>query len=372
MLNRELQKIIDTLNLSELKDSFKNKIAGKKLAIFGAGEAGRKLINVLVKKKIDIDAVISSDNKQWNKKIEDFIVSSPDILSKDEWFVIIASLFWKEIESKLIKRGINNFCSHYFQDLVSTKFDEIIKASEKILELIEIMADIKSIEVLRELLSVLIYEDVFSLSNYFTEQQYLPDDIPELTNALQKIDGDIVDAGAWDGDTLELFINNPITSTKNQIIWSFEPGPTAFDKLCQRIKVNKWEDKCRAIRACLGKEKTELYFDDSCQKGSSMYYPYKQGIKTDVIALDEFLSDRKIGFIKMDIEGAEMDALRGARKLITKNKPILAICVYHNLKDLWEIPLYIHSLLPHHKIFLRHHCFFSYIESVCYAIPSST
>ena len=62
----------------------------------------------------------------------------------------------------------------------------------------------------------------------------------------------------------------------------------------------------------------------------------------------------KIDFIKMDIEGAELEALKGAEKTIRNYKPRLAICVYHKLQDFWEIPNWISSLNLGYKFHLRH------------------
>ena len=69
----------------------------------------------------------------------------------------------------------------------------------------------------------------------------------------------------------------------------------------------------------------------------------------------------------MDIEGSEMAALRGAKDTITKNKPKLAICLYHKPQDIWEIPIYIKKILPECKIYIRHHTDLLN-ETVCYAI----
>ena len=72
-------------------------------------------------------------------------------------------------------------------------------------------------------------------------------------------------------------------------------------------------------------------------------------------------------FIKMDIEGAELEALRGAESIIRKQRPKLAICVYHKPEDIWTIPMYILSLQNDYRLFLRHYSFGD-TETVLYAI----
>ena len=71
--------------------------------------------------------------------------------------------------------------------------------------------------------------------------------------------------------------------------------------------------------------------------------------------LDELARGVAPTYIKMDIEGAEVEALVGARTLISTWHPLLAICLYHRQSDLWRIPLLIHSLYPGYSHFLRAH-----------------
>jgi hypothetical protein len=80
------------------------------------------------------------------------------------------------------------------------------------------------------------------------------------------------------------------------------------------------------------------------------------------------LSDNNNLYIKMDIEGWEMNALKGAENLIKTLKPKLAICVYHKPNDFLEIYNYIKELNPNYKIYLRHYTE-GVVETVMYFIP---
>ena len=75
-----------------------------------------------------------------------------------------------------------------------------------------------------------------------------------------------------------------------------------------------------------------------------------------------------VTFIKMDIEGAEIEALKGAIDTIKKCKPRLAISIYHKEKDIIEIPWFIHSLVPEYRFYIRHHTFYPNWETILYAV----
>jgi FkbM family methyltransferase len=95
----------------------------------------------------------------------------------------------------------------------------------------------------------------------------------------------------------------------------------------------------------------------------------KGKICVKLVALDKYLSEterKEITYIKLDIEGSEMEALKGMCETISKYKPKLAICIYHKPTDLWEIPLYIKKLNPSYKLYIRQH--HPIYETVCYAI----
>jgi hypothetical protein len=73
----------------------------------------------------------------------------------------------------------------------------------------------------------------------------------------------------------------------------------------------------------------------------------------------------------MNIEGAEIDALEGARKTIARWSPKLAVSVYHRASDLWRIPQIVSQLNPRYDLYLRQHDG-GVIETVLYAIPRAS
>jgi hypothetical protein len=84
-------------------------------------------------------------------------------------------------------------------------------------------------------------------------------------------------------------------------------------------------------------------------------------------AIDNLI-DEKIDFIKLDIEGAEQDAIIGASKCINKYHPVLAICIYHKAEDWYKIPKIVLDIRDDYNIYLRHYMEGIY-ETVMYFIP---
>ncbi len=160
-----------------------------------------------------------------------------------------------------------------------------------------------------------------------------------------------IDGGGYTGDTIEEFIK--WTKGNYQRVYSFEPQKDKNQII--RDSLWKWgEGKVRLYEYGLWSCRTSLSF----QNGDNMYSgkivdQEKEGCVIETVALDELI-DERVTFLKMDIEGAEAEAIKGAKNIIQKDKPKLAICIYHKPNDLWEIPLMIHELVPEYKMYIRH------------------
>ena len=90
-----------------------------------------------------------------------------------------------------------------------------------------------------------------------------------------------------------------------------------------------------------------------------------------VTTIDRAVGEEKVAFIKMDVEGAELEALKGAEGVIARDMPVLAISAYHRQEDLITLLPYISSLhnqKEHYELYLRHHGVVQ-AELVLYAIP---
>ncbi|MDR0454155.1 MAG: FkbM family methyltransferase [Deferribacteraceae bacterium] len=158
-------------------------------------------------------------------------------------------------------------------------------------------------------------------------------------------DGEVfVDCGGFGGETTEIFIKN---CPKYKKIYLFEPSDE-IEKA--KLLLNGHCDIDFIKKGVWDKAET-LKFNLS---GTSSAISDKGEIVIHTAALDETVSE-KVTFIKMDIEGAELPALKGAERIIKRDRPKLAISVYHKHDDWWRIFDYVKSIAPDYKVYLRHY-----------------
>lgn len=187
--------------------------------------------------------------------------------------------------------------------------------------------------------------------------QYFDPDIVRLSERES-----YVDLGAYDGDSLGHFI--AATNGRFYSIHAFELDPINYQKLVKNAEQMPNRDRIHTYNFGVWDSERDINFSTG-----KLQSAIGRGENTaHVVPLDMILAGQKVSFIKMDIEGAEMHAIRGAQELIKAQQPKLAICVYHHISHLWEIPIHIHRLLPDHRLFLRHYSSLEY-ETVCYAVP---
>lgn len=162
-----------------------------------------------------------------------------------------------------------------------------------------------------------------------------------------------VDAGGFDGNTSLKAIKNFKGLQKIKFI---EPFPDAMN-IAKEILSNVNSCKIEYILSAISSYNGKTFFTTS--NGNANHFCSSSDLIVDVNRLDEIINE-KVDYLKLDIEGEELDALIGAENIIKKYKPIIAVCIYHKQEHFWEIPNFLLSIKPSYKIFLNH-----YTEGIC-------
>lgn len=175
-----------------------------------------------------------------------------------------------------------------------------------------------------------------------------------------------IDVGAYVGDTIKpLLAQEEKKHVKIKRIVAFEPGELNF-KLLKSFYGEK--HNIELIQKGLSDQTGTICFSGSGQSFEIASDTAQEKTAVSVTRLDDVPGCSEATWIKMDIEGAEMQALAGARDTILRNHPKLTICIYHSDEDMLQIPEYIHNLVPEYKLYIRHHTL-TRNETVLYAIP---
>lgn len=196
-----------------------------------------------------------------------------------------------------------------------------------------------------------------------------------------------VDCGAYIGDTIQSFISQTENSFRKVI--AFEADPSVIAQLeafmldvgergiLRKAAVGAVNSQVRFSGDGIGggrvtgtvSSNVNLHFEDTRKLLTDM--SYDGGAREDevpCVRLDEALATEQPSFIKMDIEGAELQALEGARGVIQRHRPVLAVCGYHAPDHLWRIPISLKALAPDSLVFVRSHCVDG-LDTVWYSIP---
>ena len=177
----------------------------------------------------------------------------------------------------------------------------------------------------------------------------------------------LIDCGAFDGDTLKDFLE--LRNGAFQRIIAFEPDPVNWRRLMGFVSTlpTAVRDRIDVRPAAVGARTEKLNFSVTGTAGSAAGHGTYE---VDSRSLDEALDGLEPTWIKMDIEGFEAAAIAGARRLIQRSRPVLAINLEHRQDDLWRIAILVRSIVEGYRFFLRPHLLEGW-DLVCYAIPES-
>lgn len=346
---------------------------GERFVLFGAGRLGQITLAGLRKAGIEPLAFADNNPNLWDTGIKGVQVLSPQAsveqFGKNAIFVITVYTSAPVLEQM---RGMGlrvaSFATLAWQyPLALTPYgavelpEKIFAQASEVRRALSLWADDIS---RREYLGQLLWQtslDPSVLPPHLPQGEiYFADDlIAPLADEV------FVDCGTFDGDTIWEFIKR--RSGIFERIIAVEPDPANCRAFQTRLSAlpSEISRKIMVRQAAVGSRRMPVRFNATGTVESSIGLG---SFEVECLPLDELTWDYRPTFIKMDIEGGESDALSGARQILGRDKPTLAVCVYHRLEDLWRIPLQIRSFTEGYKFFLRRYsdeCW----EMVCYAVP---
>ncbi|MEM6577788.1 MAG: FkbM family methyltransferase [Pseudomonadota bacterium] len=222
---------------------------------------------------------------------------------------------------------------------------------------------------------VKLFTTPFGVINEFSHSQYVfrgPD------QEIAPKEGDtVLDCGACFGGTSLFFLRAVGTSGR---VFSFEFSPSNLEMFSRNLAMNPdLSKRSDLVQAPVGETSGQAFSVRGVGPATHLvvdtgpatrrwkrkilsfilprYREYRNEAMVTTLSIDDLARSKpieRIDYIKMDIEGAELAALKGAKAVLERDRPTLAVCVYHKLEDFYAIPGYIDQLGLGYEFYLQH------------------
>jgi len=350
------------------------------VVLFGVGVLGRQTLAGLRKLGVQPLAFCDNDARRWNTEVDGLMVLSPaEAAQRFGRRAVFVLTIWRDAgghpleqitrqmlaigEVKVVSVAVlfwkypGTFLPYFCLDLPH----KTLARSEEVRKCLGLWADDRSRREFVAQIRWRLWMDFQGLSPRVPWKPYLPDELFRLAG-----NEVVVDCGAFDGDTLRDFLSERGTDFKHY--FAIEPDPVNFEKIARFLDSRDpgIRDKITPLCLALSSGSGTLRFDASGTAQSSL--SASGGVAVRASGIDGLFERSPPTYIKMDIEGAEEEALRGAENTIRNAAPVLAISVYHRFDDLWKLPVLIHSFSESYRFHLRPQAD-AFWDLVCYAVP---
>jgi FkbM family methyltransferase len=383
--NTPLDRLLDALNHDEMLveiraagDLFERMAgpAADSIVLFGAGPLGRMTLQGL--RQSGVEPLCFADNNQalWNTSVDGLEVLAPsEAVARYGASACFVVTIYNGSPVRTQLRGMNCTRIIPFPVLFWKYADAFIPGSglelphrippqaDEIRACYDILADEWSRQELCEQVRWRCLLDYACLSRPLpgAEMHFAPDLVEPLPDEV------FVDCGAFDGDSVcdfvarrggafsRLYALEPDEANRAALERSVGEMP---EYIRAKISVLPYAAGDRSMRA--GFFASNSVVSRLSETGATTYVECRR--------LDDVLADAAPTHIKMDIEGAEPEAIEGALGLLRTARPVISACAYHRCEHLWRLPLLLHRLAPDYKIFLRRYAEECW-EMVCYGVP---
>lgn len=379
-LNTLLSESLDSVRQRE-QNTFDGILkGGSEVVIFGAGNFGRKALTALQSHGYTVKGFLDNNTALHGKEVEGIPITGIEEGRKrygDSVGVVVAIYFGEAKDtmgeriaplkdagfSRIVHFGHlawkypEGLLPHYSLDLPSN----LIPNKKRILEGFSLFHDLTSLRHFVDHVEWRLTLDFNLLPRPVPQTIYFHEEL-----LLENNEEFLIDGGAFTGDSLKSFVQGFGRNGFYKVL-CFEPDPRNFESLREAAaSLAPEKGLIQVYPYALGDAVAEIRVETSGGPSSRV------GFGETTIScrmIDEFdTEDLSPSFIKLDIEGYELPALRGALETIRKNKPVLAISAYHKQDDLWELPLEIHAMQPEYEFRLAPHVADGW-DLVLYAAP---
>ena len=323
----------------------------KPIFLYGTGNGADKIIAALEKYGVSLDGIFASDGFVRDRHFHGFHVRSySDVTAEYGDDIIVLLAFGTTLES--VRAFIEELDKKH--ELI---IPDVPLYGGDLFDLTYLNSHIKVLDAARELLSdeesVSLFDDAvnFRLSGrleFLLRTEETADSLKFLF-AGRHISS-IIDGGAFKGDSASIFAE----ALSPDVIYAVEADPKTFVKLSAYAESEK---RCKVIpiNAAISDKDGEVEYSSSGSRGAGEEGRNRRAKTHSVkcISLDSYFTDVAIDLIKLDIEGAEAEAISGGTELIKRCEPDMAVSLYHRTDDIFTLIFTVHALLPHHKLFLR-------------------
>jgi FkbM family methyltransferase len=341
--------------------------------IYGAGGYGRRILSLLRENNFECLGIIDKKFTLNKNIISDLPAINPDAfqasmaegrclivgihnqcVSIDEIFDFakrfnFSDVIWNADLPDVFGHAADNYWLTDRQFTID-HFDRAAKASR-------FLADEKSRILFNDILNFRITGHSTWIMKSDFEHQYFPADLIAFDRPITFVDG-----GAYTGDTFRnLILNNILIGH-----WiAFEPDPNNFLALARTA--SELAAKATLFPCGLSDKFDHIAFQ--ANEGAASHLSSSSGrLQVPCVSLDEVFNGFAIDYIKLDIEGAEIDALNGMANIIKRDKPHLAVSMYHQPNHLWLIIETLADLASYANLYIRQHGENGF-DTVAYAVP---
>ncbi len=322
------------------------------ILLYGMGDGADKILRVFAEKDIHASGVFASDEFVRGHSFAGFQVKKLSDVVQEFGEEIVVVLSFASQRPELLERF---YALNERFDLVAP---DVPVAGGGLFDLVFLQAHAQEFEQayawMADETSRQVFADIinFKISGKIDYLRHCETDKDEIFATVLKphTQEHFADLGAYNGDTIRELLS--YTGGAYASITALEPDRRNFRKLSQYAEERLDAARVRLVQAGSWETDTTLTFAAKAGRNSALA---GQGTPTQMRALDSVLNGAPCTMLKLDVEGAEYQALMGAKETIACSRPRLNVACYHRNEDLFALPKLLRTLCPDYQLYLRHH-----------------